>query len=61
VSVALVVQHAMRKRRIFNCGLSGNTYFPHYLVNGTILGKKVIGHNMRFDFPYEFYLKYFSL
>jgi hypothetical protein len=27
--------------------------FPHYLINGTIFGKKVIEHNMCFDFFYN--------
>jgi len=39
VSVALVIQHAMRMRYVVVCGLSGSTifFFPHYLRNGTIL------------------------
>ena len=43
VSVALVSQHATRMRCIVICGLSGFTmFFPHYLINGTILGKKLL-------------------
>jgi len=42
VSVALGIQHAMRMRRIVlspvHC--SALQYFPHYLTNGTIFGKK---------------------
>jgi hypothetical protein len=34
--------------------------FPHYLTNGTILGKKVIEHNMCFDFLYKVCVKRFS-
>jgi len=43
VSVALVIQHAMRIRHIVICGLSGYTiFFSHYLINGTIFGKKKV-------------------
>ena len=45
VSVALVIQHAMRMHHSVICGLSGSTVFsPHYLVNGRI--KKIIKHKM---------------
>jgi hypothetical protein len=41
--VALVIQHAMRMRRIVICGLPGCAIFFHfYLTNGTIFEKKVI-------------------
>jgi hypothetical protein len=33
---------------------------PHYLTIGTIFEKKIIKHKMRFDFLYNFCLKYFS-
>ena len=43
VSVALVIQHAMRMPHIVICGLSGYTiFFSHYLINGTIFGKKKV-------------------
>jgi len=42
VSVALCTHHAMRMRGIVICGFSGCTVFfvSHYLINGTIFGKK---------------------
>ena len=45
VSVALVIQHGMRMRRIIFVilGLSGSTIFFHfYLINGTIFDKKLM-------------------
>ena len=39
--VALGIEHALRKCRIVICGLSGCTiFFPHYLINSTILEKR---------------------
>jgi hypothetical protein len=63
VSVALVIQHAMRMRRIIlsSVTLVALQYFPHYLINGMIFGKNVIDHTMYFDFLYNFCLKRFSL
>ena len=47
VSVALGVQHATRMRHIAICVLPHSTiFFPHYLINGTILEKKVTEHKM---------------
>jgi len=43
VSVALVIQHAMRMRQIVICGLPRSTIlFPHYLINGTIFEKQIL-------------------
>jgi hypothetical protein len=41
VSVALVIQHAMRMLRIINCHLwlICLPIFPHYLINGTTFEK----------------------
>jgi hypothetical protein len=41
-------QHAMRIRHIVIRGLSAPLYhiFPHYLINGTILGGKIIEYEM---------------
>jgi hypothetical protein len=46
VSVALVIQHAMRMRRIIlsSVTLVALQYFPHYLINAMIFGKNVIDH-----------------
>ena len=39
--VTLTTQHAMCMRHVDNCNLSVPTlFFPHYLTNGTIFGKK---------------------
>jgi hypothetical protein len=41
VSVALVIQHAMRWSHIVICGLPRSTVvFQHFLINGTIFEKK---------------------
>ena len=53
VFVALVTQHATLMR-LYNI-------FPHYLINGTISGKKSYwAQNVCFDFLYNFCLKHFS-
>ena len=47
VFVALGIQHAVRVRHIAICVLPRSTIFlPHYLINGTIFGKKVTEHKM---------------
>jgi hypothetical protein len=45
IFVALVIQQAMRMRRIFICGLSGPTVFFHIHTQHN-LKKKVIEHKM---------------
>ena len=46
VSTALVIHHAKRVRPTYYvviCDLPGSTiFFPHYLINGTIFGKKLL-------------------
>jgi len=41
LSVALVIQHAMRMRRIIlsSVACSALPYLPHYLITGMIFGK----------------------
>jgi hypothetical protein len=52
--VALVIQHAVRMLHYCHL-LPAPLYniFPHYLINGTIFGKKILEHKMCFDFPLE--------
>jgi len=43
VSVAVVIQHATRMRRImFSCGLSGAAVFPHYLKSARFSDKSYL-------------------
>ena len=48
VSTALGIQHAMRMCRIIFCPVAclALPLFPHYLINGTIFGKKKFQHKM---------------
>ena len=57
VSVASVIHHAKRMRRII-CALSGATLFFYAISkNGMIIGKKVTEHKiMCFDILYNFCL-----
>jgi len=60
--IALGIQHAIRMRHILLpfCPAPLCHIFPHYLINGTILGgKKVTEHKMCFDLLYEFCVQYF--
>jgi len=65
VSVALVIQHAIRMRRIIlpyaDC-LALTTFFPYYLINGAIFGGggKLLNIKMCFDFLYNFCPNHFS-
>ena len=63
VFMALGFQHAMGMGRIITCSLSGSTiFFSHYLINGTILEKKVIEHTICFSVFYKkIFRKHFSL
>ena len=64
-SVALVIQHAKRMRRIILCPvacvLSGCTMFFHVISQTEgFIGNNVTDHKMCFDFLHKFCLKYFS-
>jgi len=60
MSVALFIQHAMRIRHIIIWPAPLYHIFPYYLINGTILEKKVNEHKIYFDYLYKFCLKHFS-
>jgi len=61
VSIALDIQHAIRMRNLWHVLLYN--IFPHYLINGTILGKRKVTEykNVCLDFLYNFCLKHSSL
>jgi hypothetical protein len=63
VFVALFVRHTKGKCRIYCHLWPVRLYdvFPHYLINGTILGKTPLNINLCFDVLNNFCLKYFSL
>ena len=55
VSLAYIIQHAKRMRYIVNCGLSGCTVFPHYLITGTTLRSKLLNIKCVFCFLHKFF------
>jgi hypothetical protein len=59
VLLALGIQHAMRMRHTVLCGLPDYNTSPHYLITGTIRGKKVIGNKMCFHFNCKYRPKLF--
>ena len=65
VSVALVIQHVMRMRLTVLSSVACPAlpfFIPHYLVNATILGGKIVEHKMCvLIFLYSFCLKHVSL
>ena len=56
VSVGLIIQHAMRMRRIVVCSLSGSTLFFHIISERKRFSGKVTRHKMYFDFLYHVFL-----
>jgi hypothetical protein len=40
--VALLMQHATRMRHTVICGVWFQNIIPHYLINGTAFGKKLL-------------------
>jgi hypothetical protein len=48
VLVALVIQHVMRMRpiKLLYVVASALPHFPHYLINGTIFGRKITEHEI---------------
>jgi tRNA A22 N-methylase len=56
VFVALVIQLAIRMRRIVICGLSGSTVFYILSQNGTFLEESNTKQNARFVFSTTFAL-----
>ena len=60
VSVAVVIQHTTHVRHIIDCGMYNSTiFFPHYLINATMFGTKLLNIKLCFDFLYNFCLKHF--
>ena len=52
--VSLGIQHATRMSHIVICGLPRSTiFFPHYLINGTIFGKKSLNTKCVFWFSLQ--------
>jgi hypothetical protein len=62
VIVALGFQHAVRVRRIAICALPRSTVLlPHYLINGTIFGKKLLNTKCVFWFGLQLWSETFLI
>jgi hypothetical protein len=62
VPVTLVIQHAMRMRRIISlcAACPAVQYFSHYLIKGKNLEDECAKGKMCFDCAYNFCLRHFS-
>jgi len=59
VFVALGTQHAMSMGHIVMCPALLYNITPHYLINCTIFGKKIIEHKIVFRFSLQLCSKHF--
>jgi hypothetical protein len=62
VSVALVIQHAMRMRRVVLSSVACWLYhiFPHYHIKGTIFGKNVAEHKVYILISFTTFVRHIS-
>jgi len=60
VFMALGIQHAMRMRHFFICGLPGSTTFLHCISQKAWFSKKKLNTKVCFDFLYAFFNTYHS-
>ena len=62
VFVGLRIQHTMRMRHIaISVLLRSTVTFPHYLINCTVFGKKLLNTKCVFEILYKFCLKNFTV
>jgi hypothetical protein len=63
VFVALVIQHAKRMRRTISSCLACLAYLisPHYIINDTIVGKRLFNKKCTFRFSLQFFSETFLI